>query len=227
MVIDEVHNRSAHSNYVLAVTLAVMQKTPDLRLVLMSATGDHNLVRERIPYCQQHVMKGAMRSVRTCFLAQPLDRTSNLLNKIAQIVINYHNERAGQPLVDETCHSKGVNQSNKIMVFLPGLAQIYQFCVILQRALDLGWTEMLIPLPFLVRVLRNVWKLCLPIQQCLRPLGNALWDRTRAFMILLPFGSLKLHQTSRRYGLRIVSQDMLDHALYARMLLSRVSLFQM
>ena len=50
--------------------------------------------------------------------------------------------------MDETCHSKGANQSNKIMVFLPGLAQIYQFCEILQRALDLGWTEMLIPLPF-------------------------------------------------------------------------------
>ena len=45
VVIDEVHNRSAHSDYVLALTLAVMQKTPDLRLVLMSATGDHNLVR--------------------------------------------------------------------------------------------------------------------------------------------------------------------------------------
>ena len=34
------------------------------------------------------------------------------------------------------------------MVFLPGLAQIYQFCEIIQRVLDLGWTEMLIPLPF-------------------------------------------------------------------------------
>ena len=98
VVIDEVHNRSAHSDHVLALTLAVMQKTPDLRLVLMSATGDHNLVEERIPYCQQLVMKGAMHKVRRCFLAQPLDRTANLLNKIAQVVINYHNDRAGQPL---------------------------------------------------------------------------------------------------------------------------------
>ena len=64
----------------------------------------------------------------------------------AQIVITYHNDRAGK--LDDTCHSKGVNPSNKIMVFLPGLAQIHQFCEILQRALDFGWTEMLIPLPF-------------------------------------------------------------------------------
>ena len=140
--------RSAQSDYVLALTLAAMQKKSTLRLVLMSATGDHNLVRERIPECQQLVMKGVMHKVKRCFLEQPLDRSSNLLNQIAQIVITYHNERVGRPLIDETCHCKGVNESNRIMVFLPGLAQIYQLCEILQRALDLGWTEMLIPLPF-------------------------------------------------------------------------------
>ena len=49
VVIYEVHNRSAHSDYVLALTLAAMQKVTHLRLVLMSATGDHSLVTERIP----------------------------------------------------------------------------------------------------------------------------------------------------------------------------------
>ena len=89
-----------------------------------------------------------MHKVKRCFLEQPLDRSTNLLNQMAQIVITYHNEKVGRPLLDETCHSKGVNVSNKIMVFLPGLAQIFQFCEIIQRAIDLGWTEMLIPLPF-------------------------------------------------------------------------------
>ena len=89
-----------------------------------------------------------MHKVQRCFSEQPLDQSSNLLNQIAQIVITYHNERVGRPLIEETCHCKGVNESNKIMAFLPGLAQIYQLCEILQRALDLGWTEMLIPLPF-------------------------------------------------------------------------------
>ena len=148
VVIDEVHNRSAHSDYVLALTLAAMQKHSHLRLVLMSATGDHSLVKERIPHCQQLVMKGVMRHVKRCFLDHPLDQSDNLLNQMAQIVITFPNERVGRPLVDETCQSSGVNESNKFMVFLPGLAQIYQFCEILQRAIDLGWTEMLIPLPF-------------------------------------------------------------------------------
>ena len=77
------------------------------------------------------------------------DRSSNLLNQIAQIVITFHNERVGRPLIEETCHCKGVNESNKIIgCSCQWLAQIYQFCEILQRALDLGWTEMLIPLPF-------------------------------------------------------------------------------
>ena len=77
VVIDEVHNRSAHSDYVLAITLAAMQKHSHLRLVLMSATGNHNLVRERIPQCQQLVMKGVMHGARRCFLDQPLDRSNN------------------------------------------------------------------------------------------------------------------------------------------------------
>ena len=129
-------------------TLAAMQKVTHLRLVLMSATGDHSLVEERIPHCQQLVMRGVMHHVKRCFLEQPLDQSHNLLNQMAQIVITFHNERVERPLVDETCQSSGVNESNKFMVFLPGLAQIYQFCEILQRAIDLGWTEMLIPLPF-------------------------------------------------------------------------------
>ena len=59
VIIDEVHNRSAHSDYVLGLTLAAMQKVTHLRLVLMSATGDHSLVAERIPHCQQLVMNRA------------------------------------------------------------------------------------------------------------------------------------------------------------------------
>ena len=148
VIIDEVHNRSAHSDYVLALTLAAMQKVTHLRLVLMSATGDHSLVTERIPHCQQLVMKSAMHHVKRCFLEQPLDQSHNLLNQMAQIVITFHNEKVGRPLVDETCRRSGVNESNKFMVFVPGLPLIYQFCEILERAIDLGWTEMLIPLPF-------------------------------------------------------------------------------
>ena len=172
MIIDEVHNRSAHSDYVLALTLAAMQKNSDLRLVLMSATGDHNLVCERIPHCQQLVMKAIMHKVKRCFLEQPLDRSTNLLNQMAQFVVTYHNEKVGRPLIDETCHSKGVNVSNKIMVFLPGLAQIFQFCELLHEK---------------ARVPQRMWKQCSQTQQWLPLLRSTHWVRIRVCLLLSPF----------------------------------------
>ena len=83
VIIDEVHNRSAQSNYVL--------ESSRLRLVLMSATGDHKLVEDRIPYCQKSVTKGAMHCVRRYFLSQPIEHTDHLLFMIAQVVIAKHN----------------------------------------------------------------------------------------------------------------------------------------
>ena len=68
-----------------------------------------------------------------------MDRSFNMLNmNCSDCDYTTTMKEQGKPLVDDTCHSKGVNPSNKIMVFLPGLAQIHQFCEILQRALDFG-----------------------------------------------------------------------------------------
>ena len=149
IIVDEVHNRSVQSDYVLALTLAAMQKSSRLRLVLMSATGDHRLVEERIPYCQRLLMKGAMHCVRRYFRTQPVEQDDQLLTMIAQIVIVKHNERAGKPLIEHTYRTDGsANLSKKFMIFVPGLAQIHQLCEIFRRALDFGWTWGLISLPF-------------------------------------------------------------------------------
>ena len=79
VIVDEVHNRSAQSDYVLALTLAAMQKSLRLRSVLMSATGDHHLVEERIPHCQRLIMKGAMHCARRNFLTQLVEQDDHLL----------------------------------------------------------------------------------------------------------------------------------------------------
>ena len=149
LIVDEAHNRSAQSNYVLILTLAAMQKSSRLRLALMSATGDHQLVEERIPHSQRLIMKGAMRCVRRYFLSQPMERSDNMLTMMAQIMISKHNERARRPLIDHIWHRDGfVNPSNKITVFLSGVAEIHQLCEIFRRALDFGWTWGFIPLLF-------------------------------------------------------------------------------
>ena len=48
----------------------------------MSATGDHQLVRDRIPYCQRLVMKGAMHQVKKDISDISHGRTFNTLNMI-------------------------------------------------------------------------------------------------------------------------------------------------
>ena len=48
VVIDEVHNGSAHSDYVLTLTLAVTQKTPDLRLVPRQEIGSWCVIESPI-----------------------------------------------------------------------------------------------------------------------------------------------------------------------------------
>ena len=69
----------------------------------MSATGDHSLVEERIPYCQKLVTKGAMHYVRRYLLSQLIDHGDHLLLMTAQVVIDKHNERAGRPLIEHAC----------------------------------------------------------------------------------------------------------------------------
>ena len=129
------------------------------------------------------------------------------------------------PLIEETCHNKGANLSNKIMVFLPGLAQIFQFCEILQRALDLGWTEMLIPLPFHGQSSTECVEAMFAEPAVLASTGKYPLGQNSS--ICDPDAFQKYAAPLRSSGLHTVPQGLLDHALCAQMLLSRVSLSPM
>ena len=59
VIIDEVHGRAVQSDYALALTLAAVQAISRTRLVLMSATGDQELVEKRNPFCQWVALTGA------------------------------------------------------------------------------------------------------------------------------------------------------------------------
>ena len=149
MIIDEARNRSVQSDYALALTLVAMQVSNRIRLVLMSATGDHDLVKNRIPKCQKAVLSGTMQKIRQIFLSQPIQHSDHLLVNVAHVITARHHERAGLPLVDHASRSeKGGNPSNKFMVFVPGVPLVKQLHEILHRALDVGWTWGLISLEF-------------------------------------------------------------------------------
>ena len=44
IVVDEVHTRSVQSDYTFVLTLFAMQLSDKIRLVMMRATGDHDLL---------------------------------------------------------------------------------------------------------------------------------------------------------------------------------------
>ena len=164
VIVDEVRNRSAQSDYVLALALAAVQKTPDL-------AGDHQLVEERIPYCQRLVMRGAMHSIGRHFLTQPMERSHNMLNTMAQIVITYHNERAGKPLTDHTCHS----DTAMCQSILPARSWFsfqallrFTSCVrcLGEPLISAGHGDSSLYY-FMVRVLKNAWMQVSPIPRCL------------------------------------------------------------
>ena len=57
VVVDEVHTRSVQSDYTLALTLLAMRGSDRIRLVILSVTGDHDLVNKRIPRRQRLILK--------------------------------------------------------------------------------------------------------------------------------------------------------------------------
>ena len=94
VICDEVHNRSVQSDYAVALTLAAMQVSGRIRLVLMSAMGDHDL-----PFCQQVVLTCMMHKIHRIFMSQPIRRHDQLFFNMAQVIIARCNERAGLALV--------------------------------------------------------------------------------------------------------------------------------
>ena len=113
VITDEVHNRSVQGDYALTLTLLAMQMSSRISLVLMGATGDHDLVKNATPQCHKIVFTGATRKIHQIFLSQPIQRADHLLFTTSQIIIAKHNERAGLPLVDHTSRTDGrVNPCN-------------------------------------------------------------------------------------------------------------------
>ena len=105
IVIDEVHNRSAHSDYVLAL--------------------------------------------------------------IAQIVITYHNDRAGKPLVNHTCHSEGsVNPSTRLWFSFMDLPRYTSSARSFREPLILAGQRCSFHCHFMVRAIRSVLKWFSPNHQC-------------------------------------------------------------
>nr|XP_057923229.1 ATP-dependent RNA helicase DHX30 [Doryrhamphus excisus] len=123
VVVDEVHERDVNTDLLLALLRSSMDKNPDLRVVLMSATGDNQRLARYFGGCPIVKVPGFMHPVKDRYLedllremGRPLpvpesaqsDEVSPDLDLVADVI--EHIDRHGQP--------------GAVLCFLPGWQDI-------------------------------------------------------------------------------------------------------
>lgn len=117
IIFDEFHERSIHSDLCLAICREIQNDLrPDLRLMIMSATMNTDLVKDFLPDCACVAGKGFLHPVETFF--QPVlngrDRFADVASAVAEIV-------------------KNSQDNEEYLVFLPGVGEIRKVHDILAR----------------------------------------------------------------------------------------------
>lgn len=72
VVVDEVHERDINTDLLLALLRSSLKENPDLRVVLMSATGDKRKLAEYFGGCPVIEVPGFMHPVRSRYLEDVL-----------------------------------------------------------------------------------------------------------------------------------------------------------
>lgn len=72
MVVDEVHERDINTDLLLVLLRSSLEENPDLRVVLMSATGDNERLSQYFGGCPVVKVPGFMHPVRARYLEDVL-----------------------------------------------------------------------------------------------------------------------------------------------------------
>lgn len=72
VVVDEVHERDVNTDLLLALLRSSLEENPDLRVVLMSATGDNQRLAEYFGGCPIVKVPGFMHPVKDKYLEDML-----------------------------------------------------------------------------------------------------------------------------------------------------------
>lgn len=72
MVVDEVHERDINTDLLLALLRSSLEENPDLRVILMSATGDKQRLAQYFGGCPVIQVPGFMHPVRDRYLEEVL-----------------------------------------------------------------------------------------------------------------------------------------------------------
>ncbi|XP_061111086.1 ATP-dependent RNA helicase DHX30 [Conger conger] len=141
VLVDEVHERDVSNDLLLALLRTALQHNPDLRVVLMSATGDTDRLSRYFGGCQVLRVPGIMYPVRQRYLEQvlqemgrPAPRTS-----LASASSQVDDDDATPDLdlvADVIEHIHKCGEPGAVLCFLPGWQDIRMVQKILERKPD-------------------------------------------------------------------------------------------
>ncbi|XP_035526206.1 ATP-dependent RNA helicase DHX30 [Morone saxatilis] len=129
VVVDEVHERDINTDLLLALLHSSLEKNPNLRVVLMSATGDKQRFAEYFGGCPVVEVPGFMYPVRDRYLEDVLKELGRLL----PVQQTAESERKGRTrdiatdvdlVADVIEHIDRHGQPGAVLCFLPGWQEI-------------------------------------------------------------------------------------------------------
>lgn len=89
VVVDEVHERDINTDLLLALLRSVIKENPELRVLLMSATGDNQRLAEYFGSCPIVKVPGFMHPVQERYL-------EDVLREMGRSPPHYERKRVGQ-----------------------------------------------------------------------------------------------------------------------------------
>ncbi|KAM6902347.1 3'-5' RNA helicase YTHDC2 [Xenentodon cancila] len=122
VIVDEVHERDGLTDFLLTKMRDVLQKIPDLKLILSSAALDVDLFRQYFGSCPVMHLKGRQFEVKELFLEDVL-RLTSFNNDIGKYKEEMRKKERKQKHLTEWCGAVGsssVGENQKNHMFRPG-----------------------------------------------------------------------------------------------------------
>ncbi|XP_014880376.1 putative ATP-dependent RNA helicase DHX30 [Poecilia latipinna] len=127
VVVDEVHERDVNTDLLLALLRSSLDENPDLRVVLMSATGDNQRLAEYFGGCPIVKVPGFMHPVKDRYLEdvmQEMGRSAKFQNRVE---LSKGSDEAAPDLdlvADVIEHIDRHGEPGAVLCFLPGWQDI-------------------------------------------------------------------------------------------------------
>ncbi|XP_061694717.1 ATP-dependent RNA helicase DHX30 [Syngnathoides biaculeatus] len=152
VVVDEVHERDVNTDLLLALLRSCMSSNPDLRVVLMSATGDNQRLARYFGGCPVVKVPGFMHPVRDRYLEDVLREMGRPLpvERSVEYTSESQSDEVGpdvELVADVIAHIDRCGEPGALLCFLPGWQDIKKVQEMLQMKRDFSSrSHMILPL---------------------------------------------------------------------------------